>query len=375
MAAVTDRVEIAGVAVSPDHYIGGRRVASRHRFEVRSAVDGAHLADVAAGAAGRGRRRPWPRRGARSRPGATSARRAATSRCCALADAITRRVPEHRRGRVDQQRLARYEAMRERVIRRGAHNIDFFAEAALQPRQGETYEHSTGTATSRVRYEPSGVAALITPWNAPFMLATWRVGPALAAGYTVVLKPPEWAPLTCSLLADLAEEAGARRPACSTSCRASAHEAGAALVCAPRRRPHRVHGLAWRPPQSIAARRRREPHAVSLRARRQVAVHRLRRRRPRRGRRDGRRPVRQRRPGLPGGHAAARRARRSSTSSCARFLGAARGLAHRRARVRRRPRVGPLITRTHLERVAGFVERARARGRRPALGGRRVGPR
>lgn len=44
-------------------------------------------------------------------------------------------------------------------------------------------------------------------WNAPFMLATWRVGPALAAGDTVVLKPPEWAPLTCSLLGDLAEEA------------------------------------------------------------------------------------------------------------------------------------------------------------------------
>src|SRR5579864_1456222 len=40
------------------------------------------------------------------------------------------------------------------------------------------------------------------------MLATWRVGPALAAGNTVVLKPPEWAPLTCSMLGDLAERAG-----------------------------------------------------------------------------------------------------------------------------------------------------------------------
>ena len=41
-----------------------------------------------------------------------------------------------------------------------------------------------------------GVAAIITPWNAPLMLATWRIGPALASGDTVVLKPPEWAPLT-----------------------------------------------------------------------------------------------------------------------------------------------------------------------------------
>jgi 5-carboxymethyl-2-hydroxymuconic-semialdehyde dehydrogenase len=52
------------------------------------------------------------------------------------------------------------------------------------------------------------VTAIITPWNAPLMLATWRIGPALAAGNTVVLKPPEWAPLTASLLADIADEAG-----------------------------------------------------------------------------------------------------------------------------------------------------------------------
>ncbi|MHB1568992.1 MAG: aldehyde dehydrogenase family protein, partial [Solirubrobacteraceae bacterium] len=45
-------------------------------------------------------------------------------------------------------------------------------------------------------------------WNAPYMLATWRIGPALAAGNSVVLKPPEWAPLTCSLLGDLADAAG-----------------------------------------------------------------------------------------------------------------------------------------------------------------------
>ena len=65
-----------------------------------------------------------------------------------------------------------------------------------------------GGERNRVRYDPAGVAAVSTPWNAPFMLATWRVGPALAAGDTVVLKPPEWAPLTCSLLGDLAEQAG-----------------------------------------------------------------------------------------------------------------------------------------------------------------------
>jgi aminomuconate-semialdehyde/2-hydroxymuconate-6-semialdehyde dehydrogenase len=60
----------------------------------------------------------------------------------------------------------------------------------------------------RVTYDPAGVVAVITPWNAPLMLATWRIGPALAAGDTVVLKPPEWAPLTASLLADIMAEAG-----------------------------------------------------------------------------------------------------------------------------------------------------------------------
>ena len=55
---------------------------------------------------------------------------------------------------------------------------------------------------------PAGPAVVITPWNAPFMLSTWKVAPALAAGNTVILKPAEWSPLSCSLLADLTVEAG-----------------------------------------------------------------------------------------------------------------------------------------------------------------------
>ena len=55
---------------------------------------------------------------------------------------------------------------------------------------------------------PSGPAVVITPWNAPFMLSTWKTAPALAAGCTVVLKPAEWSPLSCSLLCDLVAEAG-----------------------------------------------------------------------------------------------------------------------------------------------------------------------
>jgi betaine-aldehyde dehydrogenase/5-carboxymethyl-2-hydroxymuconic-semialdehyde dehydrogenase len=55
---------------------------------------------------------------------------------------------------------------------------------------------------------PAGPAAVITPWNAPFMLSTWKISPALAAGCPVVLKPAEWSPLSCSLMAELSDEAG-----------------------------------------------------------------------------------------------------------------------------------------------------------------------
>jgi 5-carboxymethyl-2-hydroxymuconic-semialdehyde dehydrogenase len=84
-------------------------------------------------------------------------------------------------------------------------NFRFFADwlMKLDHPDGEIRGHR-----ERVSYDPAGVAAVITPWNAPLMLATWRIGPALAAGNTVVAKPPEWAPLTASLLADITAGAG-----------------------------------------------------------------------------------------------------------------------------------------------------------------------
>ena len=80
------------------------------------------------------------------------------------------------------------------------------------------------------------------------MLATWRVGPALAAGNTVVLKPPEWAPLTCSLLGDLADEAGLP-PGVLNVVHGTGAEAGAPLTGHPA-------STAWRSP---ARRRPRAP--------------------------------------------------------------------------------------------------------------------
>jgi betaine-aldehyde dehydrogenase/5-carboxymethyl-2-hydroxymuconic-semialdehyde dehydrogenase len=79
---------------------------------------------------------------------------------------------------------------------------------------------------------PAGPAAVITPWNAPFMLSTWKTAPALAAGCTVVLKPAEWSPLACSLLASLADEAGFP-PGVFNVVQGIGAEAGAALVAHP----------------------------------------------------------------------------------------------------------------------------------------------
>jgi aminomuconate-semialdehyde/2-hydroxymuconate-6-semialdehyde dehydrogenase len=123
------------------------------------------------------------------------------------------------------------EASRLRVMKRGAHNIHFFAEMARD--MGQLWEtEAAKNAVNDVRFDPAGVTALITPWNAPFMLATWKVGPALAAGNTVVLKPAEWTPFTASLLADFALEAGLPAGVFNVV-QGLGNEAGAALVAHP----------------------------------------------------------------------------------------------------------------------------------------------
>ena len=92
------------------------------------------------------------------------------------------------------------------VMPRVVLNLRYFADFAAEKLHHPDFE--TRGHANHVTWDPSGVAVIITPWNAPLMLATWRIGPALASGDTVVLKPPEWAPLTASYFAQLAHEAG-----------------------------------------------------------------------------------------------------------------------------------------------------------------------
>jgi aminomuconate-semialdehyde/2-hydroxymuconate-6-semialdehyde dehydrogenase len=99
-----------------------------------------------------------------------------------------------------------YSVAFEKEIPRSAHNLKFFADFVEQL-GGEVYPMEE-EYLNYTRYEPVGVAALITPWNLPFMLTTWKLGPCLAAGNTAVIKPAEATPLTVSLLGEIAKEAG-----------------------------------------------------------------------------------------------------------------------------------------------------------------------
>jgi len=86
-------------------------------------------------------------------------------------------------------------------------NLRFFASAARDTHGSNSGEYMAGY-TSIFRREPVGVVGQIAPWNYPIMMAAWKIGPALAAGCTVVLKPAPTTPLTTLLLADLTAEAG-----------------------------------------------------------------------------------------------------------------------------------------------------------------------
>jgi 5-carboxymethyl-2-hydroxymuconic-semialdehyde dehydrogenase len=88
---------------------------------------------------------------------------------------------------------------------RAAENFRFFADMTVTLHEDA---FRSGSQLGYVIRKPAGVAGLITPWNTPFMLESWKLAPALAAGCTTVLKPAEWTPLSASLLPEIMAEAG-----------------------------------------------------------------------------------------------------------------------------------------------------------------------
>ncbi len=171
----------------------------------------------------------------------------------------------------------RLESMQQRLVARGALNFRLYADLVVEHAEREWDAKAMHNWVQRM---PAGPAVVITPWNAPFMLSTWKLAPALASGNTVIHKPAEWSPLSAAILAELAVEAGFPAGAYNLV-QGIGEEVGAALVADPRVRRITFTGLARdRPPHR--ARGRREHRAVHRRARWQGAIRRLRRRRSRR---------------------------------------------------------------------------------------------
>jgi 5-carboxymethyl-2-hydroxymuconic-semialdehyde dehydrogenase len=195
--------------VIPDkivHYIGGKLVPSADgaTFGVTEPVTNQVYAQAAAGNAEDVKRAveaaaeafatgPWPRLAARARARVLNR----------IADAIEARGTEIAAVETFDTGLPVTQAQGQAA--RAAENFRFFADVIVA--QHEDAFSSPGQLGYVLR-KPVGVAGLITPWNTPFMLETWKLAPALAAGCTVVLKPAEWTPLSACLLPDIMAEAG-----------------------------------------------------------------------------------------------------------------------------------------------------------------------
>jgi 5-carboxymethyl-2-hydroxymuconic-semialdehyde dehydrogenase len=187
------------------HFIDGRpeRGASGELFDDRSPIDGSLLCQVACGSetdvetaseAARAAFAGW-----RKVPG--EARRALLHRIADLIEARSEQIALIEC--VDTGQALRFMS---KAAERAAENFRFFADRAPSAADGlalPAAEHLNYTLR-----QPIGPVAIITPWNTPFMLSTWKIAPALAAGCTLVHKPAEWSPLTAMLLAEIMTEAG-----------------------------------------------------------------------------------------------------------------------------------------------------------------------
>ncbi len=190
-----------------EHFIGGKPAPSADgaTFEVADPVSNQPYATVAAG-------------------GPKDVDRAVIAATTAFTDGPWPQMPARQRAQILNRIADGIEARGDRIAEletfdtglpvtqargqaaRAAENFRFFADMVVT-----LHEDAFRSGTSQFSYvirKPAGVAGLITPWNTPFMLETWKLAPALASGCPVVLKPAEWTPLSASLLPEIMTEAG-----------------------------------------------------------------------------------------------------------------------------------------------------------------------
>ena len=193
------RFRAGGIA----HMISGQDVTGGEWFETRSPVDDSVIAQVALGdaqtidQAAQAAKAAFPAWAAMD----GDARKAILHR---IADAITERAEEIALCECwDTGQAWRFMS---KAALRGAENFRFFADLAPSARDGQSLP--TASHLNITTRKPIGPVGVITPWNTPFMLSTWKIAPALAAGCTVVHKPAEASPLTARLLAEICRDTG-----------------------------------------------------------------------------------------------------------------------------------------------------------------------
>jgi len=185
------------------HLIGGKSVAGTDYFETVNPATQEVLAEVASGseaevnAAVAAAKEAFPKWA-----GLPATERAKLVR--KLGDLIARHVPEIAQTETNDCGQVISQTGKQ-LIPRAADNFYYFAEMCTRV-DGHTYP--TPTHLNYTLFHPVGVCALISPWNVPFMTATWKVAPCLAFGNTAVLKMSELSPLTAARLGELALEAG-----------------------------------------------------------------------------------------------------------------------------------------------------------------------
>src|SRR5450830_862475 len=186
------------------HLINGQQIESRQTFQTVNPANNEVLAEVASGgeaevaAAVQAAKDAFP-----AWAGKPAAERAKLIR--KLGELITQNVPEL--AELETQDTGQVIGQTKKaLIPRAADNFHFFAEIAAHM-DGEAYQSDTGHLNYTM-WNPVGVCALISPWNVPFMTATWKTAPCLALGNTAVMKMSELSPLTADRLGQLVLEAG-----------------------------------------------------------------------------------------------------------------------------------------------------------------------
>ncbi|MCD6005982.1 2-hydroxymuconic semialdehyde dehydrogenase [Vreelandella alkaliphila] len=191
------------------NYVGGEFLATEQTFPNISPIDGRLLSQVceadealvgrAVSAAKAAQSGPWARTSASERADVLMR----------IAAGIERRFEEFVAAEVaDTGRPV--EQARRLDIARGVHNFRTFAELIRQS-GGDYFEMRAPYGSDVFSYsvrKPHGVVAIISPWNLPMLLLTWKVAPALACGNSVVVKPSEESPSTATLLAEVIHDAG-----------------------------------------------------------------------------------------------------------------------------------------------------------------------